>query len=396
MAKNLHLEHLEDEILNKGYQGAMESINMLEDLGNFLSENYSGNIQMTTKFDGAPAIICGKDPSDNKFFVGTKSVFAKTEPKIMKSVKQIMETYQGELAQKLIVALQYLPSCNIQGVLQGDLMFTNDKSVRNIGKKQHVTFTPNTITYAVETGTPLATQINNAQLGIIFHTKYTGRKLSEMDASFDVSDRDFKSTSQVWAQKAGFTNIGGAANFTRVEIDSFKRAINQAKGSIIQCRGALNDIQSGKKALALDTEFKIFFNRMVKSGSFTNVETSYNKFFYHLGQQYSKPISKLKTLPSQANRAFQFVDAVEYLTKNKQQVKMIIATYYNIQKAKMMVVGKLNQIQSLGSFVREGNGDLKATTPEGFVAIGAKGAVKLVDRLEFSRLNFTVPKNFGG
>ncbi len=74
---------------------------------------------------------------------------------------------------------------------------------------------------------------------------------------------------------------------------------------------------------------------------------------------------------------------------------MMIATYLNLIQAKMLVVGKLNQIGSMGQFVRQGNGDLKATAPEGFVAIGTNGAVKLVDRLEFSRLNFTIPKSFG-
>ena len=376
MAKNLHLEHLEDEILNKGVNGAMESIKMLEDLGKFLSTNTSSDLKITTKFDGAPAIICGRDPADNRFFVGTKSVFAKTDPKLMKSVSQIRETYDGQLAEKLIASLNYLPSCNIRGILQGDLMFTNDKKIQSINGKSHITFTPNTLTYAAEVNSPIGQKISSAQLGIVFHTKYTGPSMSEMNASFDVSDNDFRSSATVWAQKAQFQNIGGAANFTPREKADFNKAINMARGSLTQSRTIMNDIQTGKKALGIDTELRKFFNREVRAGAMPSVETAYSKFFYHLGREYAKPIDKLKTLQSQANKTGQFMNAVDYLMQNKQQVKMMFATYLNLIKAKMMVVRKLNEIGSLGTFVRQANGDYKATAPEGFVAIGTKSAVK--------------------
>ena len=191
MAKNLHLEHLEDEILNGGTLGASKALKALEDLGDYLSKDSGSNMAITTKFDGAPAIICGKDPADGRFFVGTKSVFAKTEPKICKTRADIYNFYDGELAAKLETALQYLPRCNINGVLQGDMMFTNDKSTRMIGGKSHITFTPNTITYAVESSSPLGRQIQSAQVGIVFHTKYTGESLDTMSASFDIRKGDF-------------------------------------------------------------------------------------------------------------------------------------------------------------------------------------------------------------
>ena len=37
---------------------------------------------MQTKWDGAPSVVCGVDPLSGVFFVGTKSVFNKTEPKL--------------------------------------------------------------------------------------------------------------------------------------------------------------------------------------------------------------------------------------------------------------------------------------------------------------------------
>ena len=395
MAKNLHLEHLEDEILNKGTAGAADAIRSLENLGKYLSKDNDSNLKITTKFDGAPAIICGTDPTDNRFFVGTKSVFNKTEPKICKSREDVYKFYSGELASKLETALQYLPRCNIKGVLQGDMMFTNDKTTKIIDGRSHTTFTPNTITYAAESNSPLGRQIQSAQIGIVFHTKYTGQTLDTMSASFNVDKRDFTENSSVWAQKAEFQNIGGAANFNNQEASKYQAIINKARGSLLASGNILNEIQSGKKALKIDTEMKIFFNRYVRTGTIPSVDKAYREFYFHMGKQYNKPIEKLKTLKSQANKAGQFMDAVDFMKSKEGNMRMLIATYLNIMAAKNMVVNKLNQIDSMKVFVRQSNGDMKATTPEGYVAVGTTGAIKLVDRLEFSKLNFTMPKSFG-
>ena len=54
----------------------------------------------------------------------------------------------------------------------------------------------------------------------------------------------------------------------------------------------------------------------------------------------------------------------------------------------------MKKVSKLRLFVDMGNGDYKPTTPEGFVAISNKEAVKLIDRLEFARLNFVLPKSW--
>ncbi len=394
MAKNLHLEHLEDEILNKGVNGAMESIKMLEDLGKFLSEDTNSNLKITTKFDGAPAIICGTDPADNRFFVGTKSVFAKTDPKIMKSRDQISQTYDGELASKLMEALAYLPSCGIRGVLQGDLMFTNDKKTETIQGKTYTTFRPNTITYAADPKTKLGKDINAAKLGIVFHTKYTGSSLPEMNASFMIADNDFKSSSDVWAEKAEFQDISGVASFQGGEKSKYDSAVNMAEGSLKQTRGILNKIQSGKKALQMDTEFLKFFNNYVKAGqNIPSVDRAYNDFLFHMGKEYDKVIVKNKTLKAQANKAGKFIEMLAFAEDNKRDLKMLIASYMNITYAKNILVEKMKKVSSLKLFVNMGT-YYQATTPEGFVGLVDGQATKLIDRLEFAHLNFTVPKQW--
>ena len=83
------------------------------------------------------------------------------------------------------------------------------------------------------------------------------------------------------------------------------------------------------------------------------------------------------------------------LRKYKNELYFTMATYLSIIEAKEMVIRKLETIQGIGTFLKTADG-FKVTAPEGYVAIDAKdgGAVKLVDRLEFSHANFTIAKDW--
>ena len=391
--KNTHLEHIEDEIINNGTDGGDKAIEILRYLGQFLSGEGGQKIAVTTKWDGAPAVICGTDPSDSRFFVGTKSVFA-IDSKICKTEADVDRFYSGALAAKLKAALSELRGC-VQGVLQGDLMFTDDKSTENIMGERFVTFRPNTITYAVSPDSKLGREIDKARLGIVFHTKYTGSTLATMTASFDVQETDYTAKPGVWIERAEFQDIGGVATLTTAERQKFDAAVRRAEGSLKQTRGLLDKIQSGKKTLQIDTEFKKFFNNYIKQGrDIPSVDRAYIDFFNHLAKEYEKKITPMKRLATQADKAFAFVEAVELITSNENAFKMIIASYMNIQYCKNLLVDKMKKVSALRLFVNMGT-HYEATTPEGFVAISGRTAVKIIDRLEFSRLNFTVPKVWG-
>ena len=394
--KNTHLEHIEDEIINKGTAGGEQAIKILEEMGKFLSgDSGQGTVSVTTKWDGAPAVVCGTDPADGQFFVGTKSVFNKNDPKICKTEQDIRKLYSGALAEKLSSSLRYLKDAGIQGVLQGDLMFTNDKNVETINGERFTIFRPNTITYAAKVGTELERQISSAALGIVFHTKYTGDTIATMTSSFNVLDSDFKSGGQVWAQKAEFKNLGNAATLTPGEKSTYDSAVNQARGSLKQTKGILDFIQSGKKTLQVDTEFKKFFNSYVKNGSpVPSVNAAYKDFTVHLEKEYKKAMDKVKTSAAKERKFLELVEHLENYKDKEREFKMLIATYLNITKAKHILVEKMKKISELNLFVETANGDYKVTTPEGFVAVSGRTAIKLIDRLEFSRLNFTVPKNW--
>ena len=120
MAKNTHIEHPEDSILN----GDLSVLNW-----------FTANSNVTVKIDGSPAIVWGRNPLTGNFFVGTKSVFNKIKIKINESHQQIDNNHQGEVAEILHHCFDYLPRTN--NIYQGDF----------IGFGGNSTYCPNTITY---------------------------------------------------------------------------------------------------------------------------------------------------------------------------------------------------------------------------------------------------------
>ena len=177
------------------------------------------------------------------------------------------------------------------------------------------------------------------------------------------------------------------------EREKYNAQIRMAEGSLRQSGNILNEIQSGKRTLELDTEFLKFFNNYVKEGrDIPSVAKAYEEFRLWMNEQFNKEFGKAKTNKTVKRKSEAWAKAIFFIMKNEKQMKMLIATYMNLQAAKMTLVAKLKRVSSLRLFVDKGGGDYEVTTPEGFVAITNDQATKLIDRLEFSRLNFTVPK----
>ena len=394
MAKNTHLEHLEDDILNNGTEGGKNAIKFLRELGKMLTEPTS-SIRVTTKWDGAPAVICGIDPENGEFFVGTKSVFAKTNPKKMYSAEQVDENYSGQLASKLKACLKHLPKLGIKSVLQGDLLFTEeDKIKENILGKDCIKFQPNTIVYCVEKGSDIYDNVDNAKVGIVFHTKYIGRELSSMTATFGEIN-NFNKTSDVYATTATFKDASGEATFTTAELQKYTAAVNKAEGSLKQASKFLNILgETGQGKFLLSTLFKQFFNTYIRQGkSIPNVNRVIQEFSGYYRTLLQKEIDLKKTVTAKNKYVKIQEDGLKFIESNKRAIYFTIASYSNLQSAKSIVIKKLEKVKTLGTFLRTDTG-YKVTAPEGFVAIRSGKAPKLVDRLEFSRANFTATKDW--
>ena len=232
--RNTHLEHLEDEIINNGTKGAKTAIEFLKSIKVMLQGGEGGS-QISVKWDGAPAIFCGTNPENGKFFVATKSLFNAT-PKINYTNADINRNHGGALAEKLTVALKYFPKLGIKGVLQGDLLFTSgDKSRAKVDGQDSIVFTPNTITYAVPVvktgffGSSLYQRVNAAKIGIIFHTSYSGKTIKSLSASFGAGVAGLSKNKAVFFDDAMYkqTNPG----FTRTEEIAFDNVIRMSEGS---------------------------------------------------------------------------------------------------------------------------------------------------------------------
>ena len=202
---NLHLEHLEDEVFNGGVGGTRRAIDFLLSLKKMLTGHVERHMNITTKWDGAPAIFCGINPDNNRFFVGTKGIFAKAA-KLNYTEDDINKHHESEgLREKLKLALEHLPKLGITGILQGDMLFTRaDLKKETIDGEVYLTFQPNTIIYAVPHDSTLAQHMKAAKLGVVFHTSYHGKTMDKMKASFKVDIGALRHTQDVWCRDASF------------------------------------------------------------------------------------------------------------------------------------------------------------------------------------------------
>jgi hypothetical protein len=391
---NLHLEHLEDNIFNRGVAGARESINFLRSLRDMLAGHSQSKVNVTTKWDGAPAVICGINPDNGKFFVGTKSVFNK-DGKLNYTDEDIDRNHPGEgLNKKLKVALAFLPKLGFTGILQGDLLFTKgDIDKKTIDNQSYLTFQPNTIVYAVPTDTMMAKKMLDAQIGIVFHTSYNGRSMDSLRASFNIDIGHLKSTKDVWFRDASFVDASGTATFTKEETKDISDILSQA-GKVFQTINPLilNRISTNE---TFNLFIKTYNNTKVRSGEqITNTQQHTLGLIKWIEDRLNKAILESKKEDTKKKRIAEKTEVMRFFRGNAAQLKLIFDLMNLIVDAKILIVRKMEKIKSsIDTFVRTDTG-FKVTGPEGFVAVDrlSGGALKLIDRMEFSQQNFNAAK----
>ena len=396
--KNLHLEHLEDEIINYGVDGGRAAINFLRSLRDMLAGNARSSINMTVKWDGAPAIFAGIDPSDGKFFVAKKSVF-NVNPKLYKTAKEIDDDLSGTLNEKFKVALTEFAKLGIKSVIQGDLMFTNDVETQTIDGTKYYTFQPNTIVYAVPVDSNFGSVIAKAKVGIVWHTTYSGKTLPEMKASFGVDISGLKKTPSVWMDDATYKDTSGTATFNNKETEFVTKILSDT-GKIFQRINApllkkFINLQQSMTGAIVGAKLATYNNSKVRQGQrITNPKAHAKGYEKWVEMSIQKQIDKAKSVAGKqkyTNIQKEYVREVKKHTNNLAQ----IITFQNLLvDAKMQIIKKLNSVKGLtDTFIKTANG-FKVTNPEGYVAIDrtSGGAVKLVDRMEFSFNNFTAIK----
>lgn len=390
--KNVHMEHIEDSIFNEGVAGTRKAINFLRDLRDMLAGNTKTKVAATVKWDGAPAIFAGVDPSDGKFFVAKKGIFNKN-PEVYKTNKDIDTHLTGDLNTKFKVALKEFSKLGIKsGVYQGDMMFTKgDIKSETIDGEEFITFHPNTIVYAVPAKSDLAKKINAASVGVVWHTTYEGDTLETMKASFGKSIiANLKHVPSVWMDDANYKDYSGTATFTATETAELTAILSKI-GKLFNATtsGAINAIHQNTDLLNM---VKMFNNSKIRnSEKITNTSKHVTDLYNYIHDRYQKEIDKKKTDAGKATQEAARKNVLKFFVDyDKKDIAQIFDLANMIVDAKNMIINKMNSAGHIKTFLRTASG-FKTTGVEGFVAIDhlTGGAVKIVDRLEFSKANFS-------
>jgi hypothetical protein len=237
--------------------------------------------------------------------------------------------------------------------------------------------------------------MRNAQMGIVFHTAYTGKTFSDMKASFNIDIKNLTTTKDVWFRDAYFIDASGTATFTEAETKELNGILSTA-GRTFQSINSLNLNRISINDIIL-TYIKTFNNTKVREGlKIKDTRAHTAELIRWVEAKLNKDIADPKKAEKKQKRVKENTEIMRYFRGATNDLKNIFELMNQIVDAKNMIVKKLQQLKQVtGSFLRTDDG-YKVTNPEGFVAVDKlKGnAVKLIDRLEFAHANFNAAKNW--
>jgi len=385
--KNTHMTHIEDKVLYGGVNGTRQAIMALRELRDMLGGVHNGSVSV--KWDGAPAVFAGTDPTDGKFFVAKKGIFNKN-PKVYKTDADIDADTSGDLASKLKMSLKYFSTLGIKGVIQGDLLFTNDLKKSTIAGKKYITFHPNTIIYAVDADSMEAKAIRKAKIGVVWHTSYTGSSFESMRASYGVDVSKFKRNANVWSQDAMLRDLTKIATMSKKDTDEVNGYLSNAGKIFNKISGSTLRELEGNQILARTIE--TYNNTFVREGTvIINTKRHTEGLIRYINKKFQKEIDNRKTDRGKKAQIDKRDELLKFFsTRNKASLIQMFELQKMIVLAKLKLINNLNKLAKLDTFVKTRNG-YKVTGAEGFVAIDKLGgdAVKIVDRMEFSYNNFS-------
>jgi hypothetical protein len=389
--KNTHMTHLEDAVIYGGVKGTREAINALRAMRDMLAGSAKSGRDVTVKWDGAPAVFAGIDPRDGEFFVAKKGLFNKN-PMVYKSHADVdADISNPDLANKMKVAYTELKKLGIKGIVQGDIMFTQDdlKTMSHDGKK-YISFHPNTIVYAVEDGTDAAKEIKKAKIGVVWHTTYRGSDFASLSADYGVNVKAFKNVASVWSQDAELQDMSGKATLTASETMEVNKHLTNA-GKLFNkiASSTLKTLESNR---SLAETIETYNNTFVRAGTvIKDPKKHVDGLIKFIEGRFQKEIDKRKSEKGKQAQVDKRDQVMTFFSKeNKRSLVILFELQLAIVSAKLLIIAKLSELNDINTFIKKANG-YEVTGAEGFVAIDrlAGTALKLVDRMEFSTNNFS-------
>lgn len=348
----VRIEHPEDMIFNSGSQGAISAVNQLKQLPATAKD-------ITIKWDGKPAIIFGRD-ENGKFVLTDKSGFTAkkyaglaTSPDELEKIMLMRGGDRTELVnmyKALWAPLEAQTPRGMKGYLMGDLLYSGTPAKQD----NKFVFTPNTVTYSVDSNTDLGKQIASSKAGVAIHTY----KKDPADSGSPFSDVDQLGKGQVLFLGPKMTETP-SVDVPEAKLGQIASTVNSNKQAIDQffAPDTLRQLQLSD----LPALMKQFANFKVREGNFNNMA---NSFAQWAQTKVSKPKAERLT---------------KYVNENMKVVELIFKVFNAIAVIKTQIVRALD---------KQGGG-ISATIDgesghEGYVA----GGLKYVDRLRFSKSNF--------
>jgi hypothetical protein len=232
-----------------------------------------------------------------------------------------------------------------------------------------------------------------AQVGIIFHTNYTGDTIANLKAQYGADVAAFARSPDVWFDNATYKNVSGTANFTKEEQQQFTTGIAQLKSLLSKVPNNLSAMLGVNRDFL--PFFMLFINDQIRQGRIPTDTDQYLKDFAEFYQgRMQQQAAGLKAQKALQLRQQKMKDMPLFLRQMQKPLAAMMAFYKEVIALKNLTLAKLNKATAIGTFAQTDAG-LEVTDPEGFVAVGTAGdAVKLVDRLGFSRKNLTAIGKF--
>jgi hypothetical protein len=365
-----HIHHAEDRPLFhgvKGFEHARDALNTAHE--HIKSGGHSSHLTM--KYDGSPSLVFGHHPENGKFFVASKSAFNKN-PKINYTEKDIEKNHGHApgLVAKLKDALHLKKVTPKKGVYQGDIMFGHDDKKETKGG---VSFTPNTIRYTAKG--EQADKIKRAKVGVVVHTQYHGKNITDMKADPHPDVHNFKQHEDVWHKSAEHDT--SKVNYSEKAQEQYRKHIDAAQ--------AIHDKHGSNMYRAIQPHsgeagaLSTYINKTVR----TDEKPTAKGLQKHITDIYKKASNKLKTPAAQSRKMTELKTHINHIQGNEEHYNNLLKMHHHLQQAKNVLVNTLNQHE--GGL--EHHIDSKRSKPEGFVVHHAGEPTKLVDRAEFAKAN---------
>ncbi len=394
---NRHMTHAEDVVL-KGLTETKWTVKMLSALyGNMTG--YETPMNLSVKIDGAPAIFAwSKFPGIPSAGIAMKGLFGKT-PKYFLSSKEIDENFKDrpELAYKLNTFFKYLKKIKIpEGeIWQGDFLF-DDSSLSfewifNIDEKPTViaerciTFHPNTILYAIPNNSK---KFRNAKVGICWHTRYKGKDLENVVASYDAHHELLKKTKGIFMTDPFIKKNTCKDDISVEEAKHIEKNLAEVLEYSFLFDGDRNYHKFLKNGLA--DLMLVYGNKLIKNKTQKTAKEFIDGFKTFLMVKFAKIAKQMKTSKGSVSKLEICQSYLDFIEENKLLFYAMRNVVDKIRDIKHIFIKKLNPHGEFDTYIKTIDAGIIPTDQEGFALADMEGnAIKLINRLEFSYNNFS-------